>query len=86
MAQFPTLALLHGNDEFSIAELAEKVIDMTGFRARIKKLPLPEDDPQVRRPDIGLASKTLDWKPKVSLEEGLRLTIDYFETQFIAES
>ncbi len=77
---------LENPEEFSIAELAEKVIGMTGSRSKIEKLPLPEDDPRVRRPDISLAIKTLDWKPEIPLEEGLRRTIDYFETQYLAES
>jgi UDP-glucuronate decarboxylase len=64
--------------EFTVRELAEKVIAMTGSRSRIVAEPLPPDDPRQRRPDIGLAKQTLQWEPKVTLEEGLKHTIDYF--------
>ena len=70
-----------GNEaEQTIAELAEKIIDLVGSRSEIVMLPLPEDDPRKRRPDISLARKVLAWQPKVPLEEGLRRTIAYFET------
>jgi UDP-glucuronate decarboxylase len=65
--------------EFTVRELAEKVIAMTGSRSRIVAEPLPPDDPRQRRPDIGLAKQTLQWEPKVTLEEGLKHTITYFE-------
>ncbi len=65
--------------EFSIRELAELVIAKTGARSELIFEPLPADDPQQRKPDISLASKTLDWKPKVALEDGLDRTIAYFE-------
>ncbi len=66
-------------EEFSIRELAETVIALTGSRSKIVYLPLPQDDPTRRRPDISLATKYLgDWKPTVKLEEGLHKTIDYF--------
>jgi UDP-glucuronate decarboxylase len=64
--------------EFSMLELAEKVLELTGSRSGITYLPLPQDDPKQRRPDITLAHKTLDWKPNIELEEGLRRTIAYF--------
>ncbi len=66
--------------EFTILELAEKVVDLTGSRSKIKFLPLPEDDPVQRQPDISLAQKKLGWEPKVPIEEGLVSTIRYFET------
>ena len=69
--------------EFSIAELAEKVIEMTGSRSVIKKMPLPQDDPKQRRPDIDMARETLNWEPKLSLDEGLRHTIEYFDSVLI---
>ncbi len=69
--------------EFTIAELAEKVIEITGSCSVIKKMPLPQDDPKHRRPDIDLARATLDWEPKLSLDEGLRLTIEYFDSFLI---
>ncbi len=65
--------------EFTILELAEKVIELTGSRSRIVYRPLPQDDPARRRPVIDLAKKELDWEPKVSLETGLKKTIPYFE-------
>lgn len=66
-------------DEFTIAELADKVITMTGSRSKIVTRPLPEDDPRQRQPDITLASEQLGWQPKIPLEEGLKATIVYFE-------
>ena len=65
--------------EFTIRELAEKVVDMTGSRSEIVFRPLPLDDPMQRRPDIALARETLDWEPTIQLEEGLRRTIPFFE-------
>jgi len=66
--------------EFTILELAQKVIDLTGSQSRIIHRPLPEDDPKQRRPDIGQAKEKLGWEPAVSLDEGLKRTIPYFET------
>lgn len=63
--------------EFTILELAERVIRMTGSRSRIVHRPLPSDDPRQRRPDIGLAQERLGWEPTVSLEDGLKETIRY---------
>src|SRR5438309_4140413 len=65
-------------DEFSILELAQKVIALTGSRSKIVRRPLPEDDPKQRQPDISLARERLRWAPRVSLEEGLPHTIAYF--------
>ena len=65
--------------EFTILELAQRVIELTGSRSRIVHKPLPEDDPRQRRPDISLAQAQLGWAPKVALDEGLRRTIPYFE-------
>ncbi len=67
--------------EFTIKELAEKVIAMTGSCSKIVYMDLPVDDPTQRRPDISLAKKELGWEPKINLEEGLRKTIDYFRTR-----
>jgi UDP-glucuronate decarboxylase len=65
--------------EFSIKELAELVIKMTGSKSKIIYMPLPQDDPVQRQPDISLANRLLDdWKPATELEEGLQKTIDYF--------
>jgi UDP-glucuronate decarboxylase len=66
--------------EFTILELAGRLIRMTGSRSKIIHDPLPQDDPVQRRPDIRLARETLDWQPKVPLEEGLERTIAYFRT------
>ena len=64
--------------EFTIAELAELVLDMTGSRSQTVHKPLPIDDPQRRRPDISRARELLGWDPKLSLQEGLTLTIPWF--------
>jgi len=64
--------------EFTILELAEKVIERTGSQSKIIHKPLPEDDPVRRQPDISLAREHLGWEPGVSLEEGLQKTIPYF--------
>ena len=66
-------------DEFTILELAEKVIDIIGSRSKIINEPLPADDPRQRQPDITQARKILGWEPKVSLEQGLKPTIEYFD-------
>jgi UDP-glucuronate decarboxylase len=65
--------------EFTIRELAEKIIELTGSSSTIEFRPLPPDDPTQRQPDISLAKKQLGWQPKVPLEEGLRHTIGYFD-------
>ena len=67
-------------NEFSIRELAEKVVEMTGSKSKIIDLPLPQDDPKQRQPDISLARAELGWEPKIQLQEGLEKTIAYFET------
>ncbi len=66
--------------EFTMLELAEKVIKLTGSSSKLVYKPLPSDDPMQRKPDITLAKKVLDWEPKVHLEEGLIRTIDYFKS------
>ena len=65
--------------ETSIKQLAEIIVELTGSRSKIVHRPLPDDDPQRREPDISLAKSQLGWEPKTSLEEGLRLTIAYFD-------
>ena len=65
--------------EFTMLELAEKVIKFTGSKSKIVFQPLPQDDPKMRRPDITLAKQKLDWSPKVPLDDGLKATIAYFK-------
>ncbi|SEA23663.1 UDP-glucuronic acid decarboxylase family protein [Selenomonas ruminantium] len=65
--------------EFTMLELAEKVLALTGSKSKIVYKPLPQDDPTQRKPVIDLAKKELDWEPKVALNEGLKKTIAYFE-------
>jgi dTDP-glucose 4,6-dehydratase len=64
--------------EFTVRQLAERVLALTGSKSRIVERPLPIDDPQVRQPDITRARATLGWEPKVTLDDGLRRTIEYF--------
>ena len=66
--------------EFTMLELAEKVIKLTGSKSKIIFEPLPHDDPRQRKPDISLAKKVLDWEPKVQLDEGLGHMIEYFRS------
>lgn len=70
---------LGNTGEFTIRELAEKVLELTGSKSKIVYGPLPADDPKQRKPDITLARKTLGWEPTVKLEDGLRETIIYFK-------
>ena len=66
-------------DEFTIKQLAELVIDMTGSKSKIIYKDLPVDDPRQRKPDISLAKEKLDWEPHIQLREGLDKTIEYFK-------
>jgi UDP-glucuronate decarboxylase len=66
-------------EEFTIRELAETVINLTGSKSKIVHHPLPEDDPKQRRPNISKAQEALGWQPRIPLREGLKTTIDYFE-------
>jgi len=70
-------------NEFSILELANKVIALTGSTSKIVYLPLPEDDPLQRRPNIDLAKERLGWEPKTQLEKGLERTIEYFRNHVL---
>lgn len=65
-------------DEFRVSELADLVLELTGSPSKIRHLPLPEDDPKVRQPDITRARELLGWEPQVPLREGLAQTIEYF--------
>ncbi len=71
--------------EFTILDLAKKVISQTGSSSKIIHRPLPQDDPKQRQPDIQLAREKLNWEPTLNLEEGLKPTIEYFE-QMLLES
>lgn len=66
-------------DEISIQQLAEKIIALTGSSSLISYSPRPEDDPMQRQPDLTLASKTFGFKPKIGIDEGLKLTVEYFK-------
>lgn len=65
--------------EFTVLELAKKVISLTGSRSMLIHMPLPSDDPTQRKPVISLAKEELNWEPRIQLEEGLKKTIAYFE-------
>ena len=67
--------------EFTMLELAEKVIELTHSTSKIVFCPLPGDDPKQRKPDIMLAKEMLNWEPTIQLEEGLVKTIEYFKTK-----
>ena len=65
-------------NEFTIRELADIVVEVTGSSSEVRRVPLPTDDPKVRRPDITRARGTLGWEPGVELKVGLEATIEYF--------
>jgi len=67
--------------EFTILELAERVVKLTGSKSKVVHKPLPADDPTQRQPDIAAARKLIDWEPLTPLEAGLEKTIEYFRTQ-----
>jgi UDP-glucuronate decarboxylase len=69
--------------EFTILQLAEKVIELTGSKSKIIFEPLPEDDPMQRKPDISKIKSIINWEPNVQLEEGLLKTIEYFRSTSI---
>jgi nucleoside-diphosphate-sugar epimerase len=69
----------------TIEEIARAIIRLTGSKSQLVYCPLPEDDPKVRQPDITRARTLLHWEPKVSLEDGLTKTLDYFKGQVEAE-
>ncbi len=68
-------------EEYTILDFAKKITAMTGSKAKIAHKPLPSDDPTQRRPDITLANQKLGWQPKVSVDEGLKRTIEYFKKE-----
>ena len=67
--------------EMTIQQMADKILQATQSQSKIVQVPLPEDDPKTRQPNITLAKKLLDWEPKVSLDEGLGSTLEYFKQQ-----
>ena len=77
---FPGPVNIGNPGEFTMLELAERVLKLTGSKSKIEFQPLPADDPKQRRPDITLAKNRLGWEPKVTLEDGLKETIAYFRT------
>ena len=64
--------------EFTILECAQKVLEVTGSKSKLRYEPLPVDDPKQRRPDITKAKRLLGWEPKADLENGLRMSLEYF--------
>jgi len=76
---FPGPLNLGNPNEFTMLELAELVLEITGSNSKLVKMPLPQDDPRQRQPDISLARAKLDWEPKMQLREGLTKTIGYFD-------
>ncbi len=78
---FPGPVNLGNPNEFTILELAEKVIDLTNSNSKIIYKTLPQDDPMQRQPDISLAKEKLNWEPEIELEEGLKRTIKYFKQE-----
>ena len=68
-------------NEMTIQQMADKILQVTHSKSKIVQVPLPEDDPKTRQPNITLAKNLLDWEPKVSLDEGLETTIKYFKEQ-----
>ncbi|CDO59060.1 dTDP-glucose 4,6-dehydratase [Candidatus Phaeomarinobacter ectocarpi] len=83
---YPGPVNLGNPSEFTIRQLAEKVIDITGSSSKLKFLPLPADDPKQRQPDITKAKGDLAWQPKTSLDDGLRKTVAYFESLLSSEA
>jgi dTDP-glucose 4,6-dehydratase len=73
-------------NEFTILECAQLVIKVVGSKSRIRYEPLPQDDPKQRRPDITKARQLLGWEPKIELESGLRLSLDYFKKAVAEET
>ena len=78
LSQEPGPVNIGNPGEFTVLELARKIIAMTGSRSAIEARPLPQDDPRQRKPDITLARQALGWEPKVNLEAGLKLSLEYF--------
>jgi dTDP-glucose 4,6-dehydratase len=73
-------------NEFTILECAKQVLKVTGSKSEIVHEPLPQDDPKQRQPDISKARNLLGWEPKIQLEQGLKLSLDYFRRAVEEES
>jgi dTDP-glucose 4,6-dehydratase len=73
-------------NEFTILECAKRVIEVTGSKSKIKYEPLPQDDPKQRRPDISKAKRLLGWEPQIQLEQGLKMSLDYFREAVVRQS
>ena len=72
--------------EFTVLDLANEIVDITGSSSELVFKPLPEDDPKQRRPDISMAENELGWRPKIQLREGLSQTVDYFEKEIYSKT
>ena len=83
-ADFHEPVNLGNPDEVTILEFAKEIMALTGGEGRIDYRPLPQDDPRVRKPDIGRARRLLGWEPRVGRKEGLRRTLDYFLSKMAA--
>jgi UDP-glucuronate decarboxylase len=79
VAPFSTPINIGNYQEFTILQLANAIIELVGHDLPIQELPLPEDDPKVRRPDLSIANQILGWNPKVPLQDGLVKTVGYFK-------
>jgi UDP-glucuronate decarboxylase len=71
--------------EFTILNIAKKIIKLTDSKSKIIYQPLPEDDPKRRQPNIDLAKKELNWEPKILFKEGIKKTVDFFERLLVNE-
>ena len=83
---YPGPLNLGNPDEFTVMELAKRILNLTNSKSKIKFLPLPKDDPKKRQPDISKAKKILNWQPRISLDEGLRKTISWFKQKIKGRS
>jgi UDP-glucuronate decarboxylase len=77
---FPGPINLGNPEEFSMIELAQLVLKVTGSQSKLVFLPIPLDDPKQRKPDISLARELLNWEPKIKLEQGVIQTVNYFKS------
>lgn len=80
LSEYPEPVNVGNPDEITIRDFAEEIIELTGATTKIIYKDLPHDDPKKRRPDISLARKELNWEPRVSRSEGLKITLDYFKS------